>query len=317
MTTIPSIETATAIPPAPQTAWTPLPAVVDGRMAVLVFAGERTPCAAAPAACPLAEVAAFPAALEAIAAAPLAPSETAPPVASDAGRAVSMKPPQGIPAASAQGLREGAAVSSKPPCHVGVPSSTIFSPLPAPVEVVAGAVVVPDAGRAVSPQPPQGAAAPLPKAADETALADAVVAAGVAPAPPPAAVVAPADAPAVSAVEVVTAAFAPFSARAAEPAQVFVEAARAVAGTLLVTPGLLRGQGEIRIQLRPDVLDGTEIRVAVEGRQLTVAFTPPTAEMAALIEQCRPQLAAHLAERVHAFQVAVDVRRRTRSEEKG
>ena len=40
-----------------------------------------------------AEVAAFPAALEAIAAAPLAPSETAPPVASDAGRAVSMKPP--------------------------------------------------------------------------------------------------------------------------------------------------------------------------------------------------------------------------------
>ena len=95
MTTIPSIETATAIPPAPQTAWTPLPAVVDGRIAVLVFAGERTPCAAAPAACPLAEVAAFPAALEAIAAAPLAPSETAPPVASEAGRAVSMKPPRG------------------------------------------------------------------------------------------------------------------------------------------------------------------------------------------------------------------------------
>ena len=52
MTTIPSIETATAIPPAPQTAWTPLPAVVDGRIAVLVFAGERAPCAAAPAACP-------------------------------------------------------------------------------------------------------------------------------------------------------------------------------------------------------------------------------------------------------------------------
>ena len=130
---------------------------------------------------------------------------------------------------------------------------------------------------------------------------------------------APAAAPAapVTAVEAVVAAFTPSAARAVEPVQVLVEAARAVADTLLVTPGLLRGEGEIRIQLRPDVLDGTEIHIVVAGRQLTVAFTPPTPDLVALIEQSRPQLTAHLAERIHSFQIAVDVRRRVRSEERG
>ena len=127
---------------------------------------------------------------------------------------------------------------------------------------------------------------------------------------------APTAAP-VTAVEAVVAAFTPSAARAVEPAQVLVEAARAVADTLLVTPGLLRGEGEIRIQLRPDVLDGTEIHIVVAGRQLTVAFTPPTPDLVALIEQSRPQLTAHLAERIHSFQIAVDVRRRVRSEERG
>lgn len=127
---------------------------------------------------------------------------------------------------------------------------------------------------------------------------------------------APTAAP-VTAVEAVVAAFTPSVTRAVEPAQVLVEAARAVADTLLVTPGLLRGEGEIRIQLRPDVLDGTEIRIAVAGRQLTVAFTPPTPDLVALIEQSRPQLTAHLAERIHSFQIAVDVRRRVRNEERG
>ena len=126
---------------------------------------------------------------------------------------------------------------------------------------------------------------------------------------------APTAAP-VTAVEAVVAAFTPSAARAVEPVQVLVEAARAVADTLLVTPGLLRGEGEIRIQLRPDVLDGTEIHIVVAGRQLTVAFAPPAPDLVALIEQSRPQLTAHLAERIHSFQIAVDVRRRVRSEER-
>lgn len=162
---------------------------------------------------------------------------------------------------------------------------------------------------------------PLPHEAHKTPVPAEVVAPTALPVPivvPEASAPAAASAPpTVTAVEAVVAAFTPSAARAVEPAHVLVEAARAVADTLLVTPGLLRGEGEVRIQLRPDVLDGTEIRIAVAGRQLTVAFTPPTPELAALIEQNRPQLAAHLADRIHSFQIAVDVRRRARSEERG
>ncbi|MDO5314370.1 MAG: flagellar hook-length control protein FliK, partial [bacterium] len=173
--------------------------------------------------------------------------------------------------------------------------------------------------------PSEGA---VQKAASPASSAPSAPSASSAPSAPPALPVsfavpevsAPAAAPTaapVTAVEAVVAAFTPSVARAVEPAQVLVEAARAVADTLLVTPGLLRGEGEIRIQLRPDVLDGTEIHIVVAGRQLTVAFTPPTPDLVALIEQSRPQLTAHLAERIHSFQIAVDVRRRVRSEERG
>ena len=176
--------------------------------------------------------------------------------------------------------------------------------------------------------PSEGAVQKAASPASSASSAPSAPSASSAPSAPPALPVshavpevsAPAAAPTaapVTAVEAVVAAFTPSAARAVEPAQVLVEAARAVADTLLVTPGLLRGEGEIRIQLRPDVLDGTEIHIVVAGRQLTVAFTPPTPDLVALIEQSRPQLTAHLAERIHAFQIAVDVRRRVRSEERG
>ena len=99
--------------------------------------------------------------------------------------------------------------------------------------------------------------------------------------------------------------------------EVLVQAAEAVADTILVSPGLLRGEGEIRVQLKPDVLDGTEIRIGVAGRNLDVAFMPRTADMSALIEQCRPQLEQHLAARIHRFTVNVSVGagRKARSDE--
>lgn len=97
-------------------------------------------------------------------------------------------------------------------------------------------------------------------------------------------------------------------AAALPPEQMLVEAAGAVAETLLVTPGLLSGQGEVVVQLRPDVLDGTEVRITVTGRDLQVVFEPRTVDMSVLIENCRPQLMEHLAARIHAFNVAVQVR---------
>ncbi len=95
--------------------------------------------------------------------------------------------------------------------------------------------------------------------------------------------------------------------RVMSASEVLVETARVVADTILVTPGLLRGQGEVRIQLRPDVLDGTEVRIVAAGRHLEVEFIPTVQNAAAMIEQCRPQLEQHLAERIHAFAIAVRV----------
>jgi hypothetical protein len=96
----------------------------------------------------------------------------------------------------------------------------------------------------------------------------------------------------------------------ATPAQVLIEAAAAVADTIVVSPGLLRGSGEIQVQLRPDVLEGTVIHISTTAPgALAVQFTPTTENMAALLEKCAPQLVTYLSERVHNFQVAVNVKR--------
>jgi hypothetical protein len=96
----------------------------------------------------------------------------------------------------------------------------------------------------------------------------------------------------------------------ATPAQVLIEAASAVADTIVVSPGLLRGAGEVQVQLRPDVLEGTVIHIstAVSG-SLTVQFMPVTENMAELLEKCAPQLVTYLSERIHSVQVAVNVKR--------
>ena len=81
----------------------------------------------------------------------------------------------------------------------------------------------------------------------------------------------------------------------------------AVTAKILVSPGLLRGEGEIRIFLKPEVLDGAEVRIQASGETLAVAFYPPTPDVAQLIEQNRPQLEARLTEHIQAFHVTVTV----------
>ena len=91
------------------------------------------------------------------------------------------------------------------------------------------------------------------------------------------------------------------------PSEVLIAAAEAVADTIMVTPGLLTGEGQIRVQLRPDVLDGTEIQLDVTGKAITVEFLPQTADMGVLIQRCLPQLEQHLAARIHSFTIAATV----------
>ena len=94
------------------------------------------------------------------------------------------------------------------------------------------------------------------------------------------------------------------------PAQVLIEAASAVADTIVVSPGLLRGGGEVQVQLRPDVLEGTVIQISTTASgALTVQFTPVTEKMAELLEKCAPQLVTYLSERIHSVQIAVNVKR--------
>ncbi len=84
-----------------------------------------------------------------------------------------------------------------------------------------------------------------------------------------------------------------------------VEAASQVADTILVTPSLVHGEGEITIQLKPTVLDGSEIRLEAKGSSITVAVTPATQSVAQVIAQSQAQFEQTLVERLPSFQIAV------------
>lgn len=88
---------------------------------------------------------------------------------------------------------------------------------------------------------------------------------------------------------------------------VVLEAASAVADTLLVTPSLMHGGGEIRVQLKPDVLDGALICIKVTGKSMQVEFASVTDDVARLMTEAQPQLIQRLAEKMPTFEVAVTV----------
>lgn len=88
---------------------------------------------------------------------------------------------------------------------------------------------------------------------------------------------------------------------------VLVEAATAVADALLVSPSLMRGEGEILVQLKPDVLEGSQIRISVQGKTLDVAFQTPTEQMMQLLTTRLPELQQHLVAALPAFTFTVKV----------
>ena len=98
--------------------------------------------------------------------------------------------------------------------------------------------------------------------------------------------------------------------RNVSPTEIMLAAAEAVADAILVTPGLINGEGQVRVQLKPDVLEGTEVQVKVSGRQLEVEFLPPStaaADVADLIQRALPQLEQHLAARIHSYSILARV----------
>ena len=86
-----------------------------------------------------------------------------------------------------------------------------------------------------------------------------------------------------------------------------VDAAAMVADTILVTPSLVQGEGEVVIRLKPTVLDGSEIRLEAKGTSITIDINPATVETAKLIERSQVQFAQQLSERLPSFQFAVNL----------
>lgn len=97
--------------------------------------------------------------------------------------------------------------------------------------------------------------------------------------------------------------------------QELIQIAEAVADRVLVSPGLMQGEGEVRVLLKPDVLQGTEIRVVSENGTVTVNFIPTTPEVAALLERNQPMLVQHLATHVPSVRLGVSVGRSSRDRE--
>jgi len=88
----------------------------------------------------------------------------------------------------------------------------------------------------------------------------------------------------------------------------FLAAAEAVAAAVTVSPELMRGEaGEIRVQLRPDVLEGSEVIVAVDDRKMEVTFVPAATHVADAILANQPILQRQLVERIAGFEVSVGV----------
>ena len=81
-----------------------------------------------------------------------------------------------------------------------------------------------------------------------------------------------------------------------------------VCEAIQVAPGVQPGQGEVRIQLKADVLSGTEVFLEAKGTTITVAFNPATADVAEILSRNITQFQQHLAGRIHNYQIAAKIK---------
>jgi len=90
--------------------------------------------------------------------------------------------------------------------------------------------------------------------------------------------------------------------------EMFLAAADAVASAIEVSPALMRGEaGDIRVQLRPDVLAGSEVVISVDGKSMEVRFVPTMTQVADTIVSNQASLQQQLAARIPGFEVSVAV----------
>ena len=98
------------------------------------------------------------------------------------------------------------------------------------------------------------------------------------------------------------------SARTAAAVETADAIARAIAAEVVATPALARGEGQVVIRLKPDVLSGSEITLSAKGGTLSVEIAPATPEAAARMQAALPGLETALAGHVsefHSFSVSL------------
>ncbi|MBR6373941.1 MAG: flagellar hook-length control protein FliK [Victivallales bacterium] len=91
--------------------------------------------------------------------------------------------------------------------------------------------------------------------------------------------------------------------------QNLVEMVDKVCATIHASFSEIRGQGEVRIQLKPDMLDGTVVHLVASGKTMTVTFQPATSEAQRVLESNITQFEQHLAGSIHNYQIAVTVKK--------
>lgn len=108
----------------------------------------------------------------------------------------------------------------------------------------------------------------------------------------------PPEAPAIPVAAILEPSLAAEIARA--NAKMLSVAVEEVAAAIRTTPALAQGEGLLHIQLKADILDGSQIQLSLSGGTLTVQIEAATPAAQALVERCRPQLEAALAARAAA-----------------
>ena len=108
----------------------------------------------------------------------------------------------------------------------------------------------------------------------------------------------------------------PAPARPSCDVRMLVAAADAVADAILVSDGFAGGEGVLFVRLRPEVLDGSEVRIVAKGGDLAVEIEPATQDVMDAVEANRTRFEQHLAGKVHAWRVSVSVKRREASDER-
>ena len=83
-------------------------------------------------------------------------------------------------------------------------------------------------------------------------------------------------------------------------AKMLSAAVEEMAAAVRATPALAQGEGLLHIQLKADILDGSQIQLSLSGGTLSVQIDAATPDAQVLVERCRPQLEAALAARASA-----------------